>query len=169
MTSKVRFISDLHIGHKKILEFSGILRGGLTVDEHDEWIVDSWNSVVNKRDVVWVLGDICFDKHKLHLLGQLRGRVRVLLGNHDMQGIPEHFRDCLSVHGLATYKGFWVSHCPIHPMELRGRKGNIHGHLHEHLVGDPHYVNVCVEHNFGRPMEFDEVLAKWEEGFKHAD
>ena len=52
------FISDLHLGHRKILEYSPA-RGGKTIDEHDEWLVSQWNSVVrNKKDLVWVLGDI---------------------------------------------------------------------------------------------------------------
>jgi len=33
--SKVRIISDLHLGHKKILQFSP-QRGGTTIEEQDE-------------------------------------------------------------------------------------------------------------------------------------
>ena len=32
------FIGDLHLGHKKILDFSP-QRGGTNVDEHNEWII----------------------------------------------------------------------------------------------------------------------------------
>ena len=45
MSAKIYFIADLHFGHKKILKFSSEYRAGANVDEHDEWIIDRWNSV----------------------------------------------------------------------------------------------------------------------------
>lgn len=164
--SKVYFISDLHIGHKKILQFSGEYRQGTTVDEHDEWIVDQWNSVVKKRDTVWLLGDVCFDKEKLHLLGQLNGQVKLILGNHDKLPVQDYFQHLRYLGGLCSYKGFWLSHCPIHPLEMRKRKGNIHGHMHQHLIPAPEYryINVCVDQNKGVPITFDEVVSKFEKG-----
>ena len=50
-------ISDLHFGHTNILKFAGDLRGGTTSQEHDEWLITQWNSVVKKVDLVYVLGD----------------------------------------------------------------------------------------------------------------
>lgn len=46
----VYFISDLHLSHKRILEFSGQYRDwASTVEEHDEILIDRINSVVSKR------------------------------------------------------------------------------------------------------------------------
>mgnify|MGYP002477993094 CR=1 FL=1 len=56
--SVVRFIADLHLGHTNM----AIKRGFLTVEEHDEYIITQWNSVVNKRDVTYILGDITMEK-----------------------------------------------------------------------------------------------------------
>lgn len=82
--SKTRFISDLHLGHKQIAEFSGPWRGGVkTMEEHEHWLIEQWNQVVSKRDVVFVLGDVCFDKEKLPLLRKLKGTKHLLIGNHD--------------------------------------------------------------------------------------
>ena len=52
--SQVRFIADLHFGHRWMSEH----RGFPDVFTHDEFIVNQWNSVVNKKDVTYILGDI---------------------------------------------------------------------------------------------------------------
>lgn len=157
--SKVYFISDLHLGHKKICEFSGELRGGCkTVEEHDAWIVEKWNSVVTKQDLVWVLGDVCFDKEKLPLLKTMKGSKHLILGNHDEFKLEEYGKYFNKVHGFAKYKGVWLSHPPIHPQELRG-KFNIHGHVHHKTVNDPSYISVCVEASGGVPQSWDSLVA----------
>ena len=157
--SKVYFISDLHLGHKRILEFSGSLRGGSTVEEHDEWIVDRWNSQVVKRDVVWLLGDVCFDRNAFHHLERLNGNIKLVLGNHDRKWFDQwkYHLQPKEVIGFGTYKRHWLSHCPIHPMEMRGRVGNIHGHLHAKVVDDDRHFNVCVEHCNGVPISYEEI------------
>lgn len=148
--SDIYFISDLHLGHKKILEFSPS-RGGSNVDEHDAWIVSQWNSVIVKRDIVYVLGDVCFDIEKMKLLSLMAVEKRLILGNHDVFPIEEYLKYFTKVYGLTKYKGFWLSHSPIHPEELRG-KLNIHGHVHNKIINDPRYISVCVEALNGKPI-----------------
>ena len=64
----VRFISDLHLGHKSICTFSGKERGGVTtVEEHDRYIIEQWNSVVQKNDLVWVYRDWETDRKSTRL------------------------------------------------------------------------------------------------------
>jgi calcineurin-like phosphoesterase family protein len=155
--SKVYFISDLHLGHKRICEFSGPLRGdSTTVEEHDKFIVDQWNSVVTKNDLVWVLGDVCFDKAALPLLKQLKGSKHLVLGNHDEFTIQTYQLYFSKIVGFTKYKGLWLSHAPIHPDELRG-KINVHGHVHSKSIPDPRYVNVSVEVLNGKPISFEEI------------
>ena len=50
------FISDLHLGHKNVLKFDN--RPFINIEEHDKTIIDNWNSKVNDKDDVYVLGDI---------------------------------------------------------------------------------------------------------------
>lgn len=151
----VRFIADLHLGHKHICEFSGPYRGDVkTVDEHDAWIIEQWNQVVLKNDLVMVLGDVCFDKSKLPLLKKMRGSKHLIFGNHDKFGLQEYLKYFDKVHGFTKYKGrAWLSHAPIHPAELRG-KFNIHGHLHFKTMCDDRYINVSVEKLYGRPVQW---------------
>ena len=78
--SIVRFIADLHLGHK----FMATHRGFASVEEHDEHIITQWNSVVHKRDTTYILGDVTMEKAEQYaLLDRLNGAKRVVLGNHD--------------------------------------------------------------------------------------
>ncbi len=64
---------------------------------------------------------------------------------------------------LTSKKGCWLSHCPIHPEELRG-KFNISGHIHNHVINDPRYANVCLENTNYQPVDMKEVIATMERG-----
>lgn len=157
------FISDLHLGHKKILDFAGQYRKGDCPAEHDQILIENWNSVINKRDTVYVLGDVYFggDEYGHMCLEELKGIKKLIMGNHDTnyRNYVRHFR---SLNGFRNLGGYWLSHAPIHPMELRGLP-NIHGHLHHTVITDhygdpdPRYINVCVEQTGGFPVPFDDI------------
>lgn len=136
--SVVRFIADLHLGHINM----ALKRGFNTVEDHDNHIIECWNSVVNKRDITWVLGDITMEKPTSYpLLKLLSGMKKVVLGNHDRPSdVPELMKYVQCVSGMVNYKGIWLTHCPVHPMELGHRVSrNVHGHIHEHKVMKPVY------------------------------
>ncbi len=153
---EIFFISDLHIGHKSILKFSGDYRAGTTIDEHDEWIKDSWNKVVQKRDLVYVLGDVCFNREKLPMFSAMKGNKILIRGNHDEFMTKEYLNYFTEVYGLYKRYGIWMSHAPIHPDELRN-KPNIHGHVHHKTIQDPRYFNACVENLKGTPVPLYKV------------
>lgn len=128
----VRFIADLHLGHENMARH----RGFASAVEQDEYIVKQWNSVVTKRDITYILGDVTMEKANYEILNRLNGVKYVVLGNHDKIG---HTREMLnyvnSVAGMMKYKGVFLTHCPVHPMEMGYRiKYNIHGHIHGKLV-----------------------------------
>lgn len=158
MAGKVFLISDLHLGHKRILnpEFSRDYRMGNNLEEHDEWIIDSWNSVVGKKDVVYCLGDVAFSRDALKKCTRLKGNKNLLPGNHDGFRIDEYQEYFKIRPGLFKYKGFWLSHAPVHPHQLRGLN-NIHGHVHHMDIDDPRYINVCVEAVSGVPIELNVI------------
>lgn len=159
--SKVYFISDLHLGHKNILKFSPE-RGGTDMQSHSEWLVSQWNSVVTKQDLVWVLGDVCFDSKHMFYLKQMHGSKHLILGNHDKFTLKEYFQYFNKVHGFMGYKKAWLSHAPVHPNSLRN-KINIHGHLHQGYVRhedgtlDRDYFNVSVEALGGVPINYNQI------------
>lgn len=162
--SKVYFISDLHLGHNNITQFEGgKWRTGDTYLENMHHLIQQWNNVVRKKDLVWVLGDTAFTQEGFDALGELAGRKKLIRGNHDNYFSTEdwlkHFE---TVESLVRYKGCWLSHAPIHPVELRGCI-NIHGHVHHNQVrngfgeADTRYVNVCAEAVNECPISFEDI------------
>lgn len=125
----VRFIGCLHLGHENLIKD---LRGFKSSQEHDDYLIKQWNSVVNKKDLVYILGDITMETAEhYYKLDLLNGRKKVILGNHDRsKDIPELLKYVETVEGMIHYKGFWITHAPVHPQELTFVKGNIHAHIH---------------------------------------
>jgi len=99
---------------------------------HDEKIIDTWNSVVHRKDLTYICGDITMET-SIHYpqLDRLNGRKIVVLGNHDM---PKDTRKLLNhvetVAGMIDWKGYVLTHAPIHPNEIGFCRGNIHAHIH---------------------------------------
>lgn len=156
---------DLHLGHKNVhkyrTEFS-------SAEEHDELV---WNNILeldSKRTLLFLMGDVCMTKKWLDKLSKLKSRTICIVGNHDTErGIT--MNDVVNaydeVYSLMKYKGFWLSHAPIHPTELRGKK-NIHGHTHPYLMRDPgsytpseDYISVCLEYTNFKPIEFEYAVS----------
>lgn len=160
--SILRFISDLHFGHKNMAE----RRGFKNVEEHDKYIITQWNSVVNKRDTVWILGDITMQKSSnYYLLNELNGIKKIVLGNHDQpQHIPNLLKYVNKVCGIKSlshknYSKVFLTHCPIHLSELEYRvKYNIHGHVHENSINDNRYINVSCEVIDYKPKTIEELF-----------
>lgn len=166
--SEVFFISDLHFGHKKIIEFGKVTgtayRSGDNWQENMHNIVVNWNRVVGKRDKVFVLGDVAFNQEGFDALNELNGTKTLIRGNHDNYFKTDDWLKVFdSVEGLYRYKEFWLSHAPIHPLELRGKK-NIHGHVHQHSIRntytneyDPNYICVCCEPLGETPISLKQI------------
>ena len=141
--SRVFVISDLHLSHENMAKH----RGFNSIEEHDNLIISNWNKTVTKRDVVYVLGDITMETPKpYYLLDKLNGIKKIVGGNHDL---PQHITELLKhVHsfcGMYKYKGFMLTHCPIHESEIHRFRKNIHGHVHELSLPDSRYINVSCE------------------------
>jgi calcineurin-like phosphoesterase family protein len=160
--SIVRYISDLHLNHNNM----ALRRGFVNFEEHDQYIIKNWNNVVNKRDVVYILGDVTFEKSTPYiLLEQLNGIKKVILGNHDK---PQHVPELLKyVNNVASMKylkdkrfgNIIFTHAPIHPCELEYRYNiNIHGHVHENTLEDKRYINVSAEVIDFKPKTLEELL-----------
>lgn len=151
----VYFCSDLHLGHTNLILNK---RGFKSVEEHDEYIIDTWNNTVHKKDKIFLLGDIAMETHKYYpLLGRLKGLIHLIPGNHES---PQHVKHILqyvnTISGNIKYKEFWLSHMPIHPDEIRNKK-NIHGHVHELSLKDDRYINVSLEVIGYKPISIDEI------------
>jgi len=159
------FTSDLHLGHYSV----GKTRGFDITDEHDYTLVENINSKVNKRDKLFILGDLAFTDKGLHWLDVVRCRnIELILGNHDKYPLRRYMEHGITkFHGFRGYKNYWLSHCPIHPNEIRKKTGNIHGHIHtfgdtEKII-DPRYYNVNVEFHDLHPVSLEEIERHFKE------
>ena len=167
MSIGIHFISDLHLGHKRILEFGD--RNHDSLEDMHIAMVDQWNTKVRKnKDIVYVVGDVCLDEKELHWLDAMNGQKRLILGNHDTFHYDiyrKHFKEVWHFH--KAYKGIVITHIPVHPGELQNRgtwKYNVHGHIHDPKLNDlgPKYLNVNVDIIGYAPMSLEEVRAQLE-------
>lgn len=156
--SRVFFISDLHFNHLNM----ALKRGFNNIEDHDNLIIQNWNNTITKQDVVYILGDLTLEKTDLSIIKKLNGNKNLILGNHDCASISEYLKYFNKVFGIKKYKGYWLSHCPIHPSELRGKK-NIHGHIHDLNITlddetlDDRYINVSCEQINYTPILFEKL------------
>lgn len=151
------FTADLHFGHANLILRE---RKFPTVEEHDELIIRNWNKMVTKRDKVFILGDVAMENHKhYHLLDRLLGLKTVVGGNHDLEKDIKYLLEHVDkVIGCIDYKGFCVTHMPVHRSEVMGfYRGNIHGHTHEKHIEDKLYFNVCLDARGFRPVPFEYI------------
>lgn len=154
--SRVYVIGDTHFGHRNICKY----RKFENPDEHNTFIIDQWNKVVRKRDVVYVLGDAAFTEEAIDLFSKMNGQKHLVRGNHDTMPTTSYLRVFREVYGLVKKKGVWLSHAPIHEQELRGRI-NVHGHVHSATIPDLRYVNVCCENVNYTPVDLADIIKEY--------
>ena len=126
--SNVRMIGCLHFGHNSIAKY----RGWDNAEEQDAYLIKQWNKVVNKKDTTYILGDITMEKNlDYYKLDLLQGRKIIVGGNHDKyQDSKQLMLYVEGITGAVDYKGFILTHVPIHPNEVHFYRGNIHAHIH---------------------------------------
>jgi calcineurin-like phosphoesterase family protein len=100
-------ISDTHFNHANILTFEPTRQTAMMIDgydlaNHEEWLIENWNSVVKPDDVVLHMGDFAF-KGIQELEGKLNGFKILILGNHDRKGIQTYNKTFDYV-----IRGLWV-------------------------------------------------------------
>ena len=162
-------ISDTHFGHDNIIKYCD--RPFANSAEMDEFMLEAWNSRVKDQDVVYHLGDVYFRDHSK--LYQLKGRKRLLLGNHD-NGKCQHLQAVFQKIGIWRKFPEWgllLTHLPVHEgqlggsywsptkeREVPGLTYNVHGHIHEKNLPDARYINVSVEQTDYAPIHIEDVL-----------
>ena len=78
------FTADQQLGQKSIIELCDRPFGSL--EEMHAAIVERWNDTVRDDSITWIVGDYTHESYwreGLTLLSQLRGRKRLVTGNHD--------------------------------------------------------------------------------------
>jgi len=79
-------ISDTHFCHFNIIRYTG--RNFSTYEEMNEYMIEKWNSVVNKEDIVLHAGDFGFGRtatlnRLIDIRARLNGAINLFRGSHD--------------------------------------------------------------------------------------
>ena len=112
---KVWVVSDLHLNHVKILEYTNRGKVFGSLDEMNRQIIARWRLWVEPQDIVLVLGDVLMGQQTEMegLLNQLTGELILLEGNHDKTLVkkPHLSKRFSAIHKLldVSYKG----HCAV--------------------------------------------------------
>lgn len=174
----IYFTSDQHFMHKNILDFED--RPFKTLEDMQEGLIEAHNSVVNKTDQVFILGDFCFGKANqwVELLNKLRGRLILIKGNHDKSKIINrvlregYLEEVHEVGTMLRADGFTLN-LTHYPMDIGNRPRNfsISGHIHSQPNRLINQVNIGVDsplaelinHRndtpFGTPIHLDDILS----------
>lgn len=155
------FTSDLHVGHKRITEFTD-RKLVTTAEDHDNWVVDLWNSQVKPGDVVWILGDVSFARFDktCEALKKMQGQKHVIKGNHDRADDLDHLKAANIIQNWHHYKEIKVGgkednltaclfHFPITAWH-RQHYGSIHlfGHCHGSYAGIGKCLDVGLDNSY---------------------
>lgn len=174
--------ADLHFFHENIIKYAN--RPFASVKKMNDSLVENWNSVVNKEDIVYFLGDFRMGRHTENVdslfVDMLNGRKRMILGNHDKNfNVYKIFSGDVeySVKTLDDAVKYWkkmgfeevfaqpivfdnyfiLSHEPINGVNSTQIFANIHGHTHDVNMSNGNYFNVSVENTNYIPIEFTKV------------
>ena len=161
---KIYVTADLHLGHGLVSR----LRGFDSVEEHTQSVVDAWNSIVQKQDLVWVLGDAIWNKKTLDVVaGTMTGTKKLVLGNHDQMASHRYLKMFQKVYGCAAVGDVILTHIPVHPTQV-GKDNryrlNVHGHTHAAVVRGPdgkpdlRYRSVSLEQTGMAPVLLEDVI-----------
>lgn len=160
------FISDTHFNHENIAtrftrEDGTPARPFSSVEEMNETMIDRWNAVVKEQDHVWHLGDVVMGPRQEcgKVLSRLRGKKRMLLGNHDQikgSNLITYFQK-VELWRIFKEYDFICTHVPLRRETFRKVNFNVHGHTHHAVIDDPAYINVCVEHTDYAPVHLDVI------------
>ena len=138
-----------------------------SIRERNKMLVNNWNSVVKKNDLVYHLGD--FSDDPVHFFEienvkkELNGRIRLILGNHD-RVLPycnwlEFGFDRVYDQPIVIDNFIMLSHEPLFLNDLANSNAkaylNIHGHIHGNVYNNAHYINACVERHDYKPVDLD--------------
>lgn len=165
MGTKAYCIADLHFKHPNAVRFRRQFKDS---DEHDQFLLDRINSTVNKHDSLYILGDCCVGAGSYELLEQLRCQNLFLIpGNHD--GERTLIKDQYFNRVLGSYArklpgmeiGAVFTHIPVHPCCFDRWDLNVHGHLHDQVIGDPRYFNVSCERLDYTPISMEELAERF--------
>lgn len=167
MSRDIWVIADTHFGHHNIIGYCD--RPFETVEEMDQTMVDNWNRVVKPGDIVYHLGDVYCPggrgtEYWGSFMARLKGRKRLILGNHDAGKDIILHRTFQKISGWRMFPefGLLLTHVPVHESSFaetpsRPAMINVHGHTHQRGSPTERHRSACVELIGYTPMNIEEL------------
>lgn len=158
-------IADLHFCHQNIIEYGN--RPYKSLQEMNQALIDNWNKVVKKEDIVYVLGDFTLTRKMTvikNLVQSLNGNKVLIMGNHDTRK-PKDYIEAGFIQ--ATRKPILLEprlilmHEPPNSEDIWYRAKYVFGHVHNKKCDADNYGNcacVSVERINYTPVDLDKLL-----------
>jgi calcineurin-like phosphoesterase family protein len=170
---RIFLTSDLHFGHDR--EFVWKVRGYDSVQDMNLTQVQKWNETVKDDDDVYVLGDLMLGSTAgIEFIKQLKGRLHIVLGNHDTATREAMYRELHNVVEVAEVglrlkhnkHHFVMTHYPmltgnLEKESLKQMTLNLYGHTHQstNFFNDmPFMYHVGVDSHNGYPVLLDDAI-----------
>lgn len=170
---RIFLTSDLHFGHDR--EFVWKVRGYDSVQAMNLVQVQKWNETVEDDDDIYVLGDLMLGSTDgIEFIKQLRGKLHIVLGNHDTATREKMYRELPNVVEVAEVglrlkhnkHHFVMTHYPmmtgnLEKESLKQMTLNLYGHTHQltNFFNDmPFMYHVGVDSHNGYPVLLDDVI-----------
>jgi len=151
------FTSDEHYGHAKILQYCN--RPFSSIEEHDQELIDSFNSQVSKQDITIHAGDFCWcnnykDAHTYYI-SKLNGTHIFLMGSHD-HWLPDSTKYIYR----KRFDGQLIVVCHYSMRVWEGSHYNswhLYGHSHQYLESFGKSFDIGVDGNYFYPYSLDDI------------
>jgi calcineurin-like phosphoesterase family protein len=153
--------SDPHYYHKNIIKYCS--RPFETMEEMHTTMINKHNSIIDKKDRVFILGDFSFSNKEnvSEIVSQLKGNITLIMGNHDRGRTRKWLLECgfdeVIEYPIIVNELFILSHEPVF-MNDSMPYINLHGHLHGNVFSNNNYFNVCLENNDFFPFSLDGLI-----------
>lgn len=153
--------SDLHLSHKNVVKHcpGRAIAGQFDINDieaHDKWLIDKWNNIVSKKDIVYIVGDFSFANREntIKILNKLNGIKHLIVGNHDNSSVQliNYFESISQIKEVKFKKGnysfleedFELVMCHYHMINWNKKHygscltcGHSHGKLDDYNLTSP--------------------------------
>lgn len=156
------FTADTHFGDHRTINIQN--RPFANVAEMDATLIERWNAVVGRGDVVWHLGDVARRAADVPaLLDRLHGTKHLLRGNNDPDATLTaagwaSTRDYAEI--MVDGRALVLCHYPFRSWNGQHKGAlNLHGHSHGRLKPMPRQFDVGVDVHEFAPVALERLLS----------
>jgi len=158
---KTYVYADPHFSHANIIKYEA--RPFADVEEMNSAIIENHNSVITKRDKVFILGDFALAGREeiVKIVSQLRGYKILIMGNHDRSRSIQFWQN-VGFNEVVKYpiiaQGFFIfSHEPMGMSKFMPYL-NVHGHIHGNELNSDRHINVSLDVIDFKPVLLEDLL-----------